>query len=41
MFVSLLLDTSVLIRTHADPLNEAAIGAVSIAERRGPEPPSS
>ncbi|MFT3864944.1 MAG: type II toxin-antitoxin system VapC family toxin [Solirubrobacterales bacterium] len=32
MFVSLLLDTSVLIRGHADPLDKVAISAVSVAE---------
>jgi toxin FitB len=32
MFMSLLLDTSVLIRGYTDPLDEVAISAVSIAE---------
>jgi predicted nucleic acid-binding protein len=32
MFVALLLDTSVLIQGHPDPLDKVAISAVSIAE---------
>jgi toxin FitB len=32
MFVALLLDTSVLIQGHSDPLDKVAISAVSIAE---------
>src|ERR1700761_1956793 len=32
MFVSLLLDTSVLIRGYLDPLDEVAISAISLAE---------
>jgi predicted nucleic acid-binding protein len=32
MFVALLLDTSVLIQGHSDPLDSVAISAVSIAE---------
>jgi predicted nucleic acid-binding protein len=32
MFVALLLDTSVLIHGHADPLDKVAVSAVSIAE---------
>jgi predicted nucleic acid-binding protein len=32
MFVALLLDTSVLIKGHSDPLDKVAISAVSIAE---------
>jgi toxin FitB len=32
MFVALLLDTSVLIQGHSDPLDQVAISAVSIAE---------
>lgn len=32
MFMALLLDTSVLIRGHSDPLDKVAISAVSIAE---------
>jgi predicted nucleic acid-binding protein len=32
MFMALLLDTSVLIQGHSDPLDKVAISAVSIAE---------
>jgi toxin FitB len=32
MFVALLLDTSILIQGHSDPLDKVAISAVSIAE---------
>jgi predicted nucleic acid-binding protein len=32
MFVALLLDTSILIQGHTDPLDKVAISAVSIAE---------
>jgi predicted nucleic acid-binding protein len=32
MFMAVLLDTSVLIRGHSDPLDKVAISAVSIAE---------